>query len=385
MMIEMSDAKHVGLRSGGAGASSSTTWTEQTEGEGTDEENKDDFYDLSLLTNDEKLGLIKMAYSLTQYGDGINWDLQRDNFIETVLEGKSNSQQSKPSQGSADLDSNNYDDEYDGNLDDTLDGQVLLNDDDDTTADDDAYNGQMDDTLDGETTNNMIAGNKDAYHGMLDDTLGGRIMVTSADDGLTKENYIMDGKNDNETPVLVGDIIEKQTSRRRLQETNNIDGDVFDGYEYSKGACPNVGSLGVPCAPDNIASLCNKYDRTNGSFRACIDACKPAFCCIHDAPRQLNTFAPNCNTDENCDQYNYCYIAWWKLHDTVGPALFLRVEQDDEFYDIDAEEIEQDNAGDTFFTQVLLHHFDDIDAVIEDGTVDNEFKADRIFLDEDYW
>jgi hypothetical protein len=69
----------------------------------------------------------------------------------------------------------------------------------------------------------------------------------------------------------------------------------------------------------------------------------------------------------------------------VGPAQFLRVEQDDEWYDIDAEEIQSDSTGDAFFTQVLLHHFDDINQVIEDGTVDNEFNADRIFLDEDYW
>ena len=171
---------------------------------------------------------------------------------------------------------------------------------------------------------------------------------------------------------------------RRLQ-TNTIDSAVFDAYEYSKGSCPDAGQLGVPCAPDNLSSLCNKYDRTTGSFRECLNACKPAFCCIHDAPPDLNFLAPNCNADSNCAQYNYCYIAWWKLHDTIGPALFLRVEQDDDFYDIDAEEIQEDSTGDQFFTQVLLHHFDDINQVIVDGTVDNEFNADRIFLDEEYW
>ena len=36
-------------------------------------------------------------------------------------------------------------------------------------------------------------------------------------------------------------------------------------------------------------------------------------------------------------------------------------------------------------TGVLLHHFDEIAQVIEDGTVDNEFNADRVFLDPDYW
>lgn len=170
---------------------------------------------------------------------------------------------------------------------------------------------------------------------------------------------------------------------RRLQ-TNTIDGNVFENYEYDKGNCPNAGSTGVPCAPDNLSSLCNKYDRQDGSFRSCLEACSRAFCCIHDAP-QINFLAPNCNTDENCAQYNYCYIAWWKLHDTVGPALFLRIDQDDDFFDVDADEIESDSTGDALFTQVLLHHFDDINDVIADGTVDNEFNADRIFLDEDYW
>ena len=168
--------------------------------------------------------------------------------------------------------------------------------------------------------------------------------------------------------------------------TNEGDGDVFDGYEYAKGSnCDTAGDGAVPCAPDNLQSLCNKYDRTSGSFRACLNACKPAFCCIHDAPADANYLAPNCNDDPNCPAYSYCYIAWWKLHDTVGPALFLRVEQDDEFYDVDATEFEGDATGDSFFTQVLLHHFDDIDEVIADGTIDNEFNADTIFLDEEYW
>jgi len=202
-------------------------------------------------------------------------------------------------------------------------------------------------------------GNDDAYNGNIDDTLDSNTEASHMD------------------PVLI-------SNRRRLQK-NNYDKDVFGGYEYDKGNCPNAGSLGVPCAPNNIARLCNKYDRNNGSLKACIDACSPAFCCIHDAPRQANFLAPNCNTDENCAQYNYCYIAWWKLHDTVGPGLFLRVEQDDEFFDIPAEEIEGNAEDDPFLTQVLLHHFDDIAQIIEDGTVGNEFNADRIFLDPDYW
>ena len=34
---------------------------------------------------------------------------------------------------------------------------------------------------------------------------------------------------------------------------------------------------------------------------------------------------------------------------------------------------------------MILHHFDDLSKVIEDGTINQEFNADRIFLDEEYW
>ena len=79
------------------------------------------------------------------------------------------------------------------------------------------------------------------------------------------------------------------TANRALQaDDDNFDGDVFDQYEYSKGNCPNAGSLGVPCAPKNLPLVCNKYNRKEGSFRKCLDECKPAFCCVHNAPRDLN-------------------------------------------------------------------------------------------------
>ena len=222
---------------------------------------------------------------------------------------------------------------------------------------------------------------------------------------------------------------------------NKVDGDVFDGYEYKKGSnCQqSADSGGVPCAPTNLQELCNKYDRSNGSFRECLNACKPAFCkyrlllflllhnciygclfyvfthmhsnqhsfvprpihlscklligCIHDADPQLNYLAPSCNTDANCPAYAYCYIVWWKLHDTVGPGLFLRVEQDDEFFDVASAEFtegtesisEMQEEVDPFLSQLLLHHFDDIDKVIADGRVGDKFDADTIFMNETYW
>ncbi|KAL9190042.1 hypothetical protein ACHAXT_007253 [Thalassiosira profunda] len=295
----------------------------------------DGFYDLALMSEGEKLDLIKQAYALARNGDSVDWE----GHILTAAVGGN-------------------DDAYDGEVDDTLSGDIVVD-----------ANGRVIDDGEGaleasdETPNQKHSSNDDDQDSDWDDTLD---WETRADPPQLQMQS---------QPPL-------QTSHRRLAQ---FDGDVFNGYNYNKGRCPNAGSLGVPCAPPNLAVLCNKYDRTNGSFRACLDACKPAFCCIHDAPREENYLAPNCNSDENCAQYNYCYIAWWKLHDTVGPALFLRVEQDDEFYDVDAEDIESDSTGDEFFTGVLLHHFDDIDEVIADGTENNEFNADRIFLDEEYW
>ena len=78
--------------------------------------------------------------------------------------------------------------------------------------------------------------------------------------------------------------------------------------------------------------------------------------------------APNCNTDENCSQYNWCYIAWWKLRDTIGPALLLRPEQNDDFFDIPNEDISEDVTNDPFWQPFFLSPFGDIDKVIEDGT-----------------
>ncbi|KAL7480808.1 hypothetical protein ACHAW6_006469 [Cyclotella cf. meneghiniana] len=266
--------------------------------------NRSSFYDLSPLTQEEKLRMIQTAISVTKLGDSIDWDEQRYKFRDAVFrdfgggQTRTESSREEPSRDQASGDE-------------------------------------------------AVAASK-----------------KERDDKIIKPH--------------------KSTSRH-LQSSSKIDGDVFDQYEYDSGACPDAGSLGVPCAPENLAQLCNKYDRDEGSFRECFQACGPAFCCIHDADRELNYLAPNCNTDENCAGYNWCYIAWWKMHDTIGPALFLRLEQDDDFYDIAADEIEGDVTNDPVYTQILLHHFDDIDVIIEDGTVDNEFNADRIFLDPEYW
>ncbi len=353
-----------------------------------------------------------MVYSVTKLGDTIDWNQQRTNFIKSVA---GNRHRHRGQKISVRIINNGNDDAYDGGIDDTLHdasvsstsaenadahdgGGMDIKDTETTTAgNDDAYSGGIDDTL-GITSvpiSSFATGNDDAYVGKMDDTLDGHEVALSA---TSQTNTTESGGEDDEgseTPIsnrhanvegqIVKPYLRYDRHRHRRLQGNDIDGDVFDGYEYDQGACPNAGSLDVPCAPLNLSSICNKYDSVSGSFKECLEACKPAFCCIHDAPRETNYLSPNCNTDENCPQYSYCYIVWWKLHDTVGPALFMRVDQDDKFYDGAEDVINTDIAEDPFMTQVLLHHFDDIDRVIEDGTVDNEFDADRIFLDEEYW
>jgi len=290
----------------------------------TTSDDQKQFYDLQTMSDEEKVNLVNIAYSLYDNNDNINWDKLKMNYIDTVY-----------SSGSVDM---------------TVESESSSEKMEEMGEDDDEFYNE-------EIGTNQIELNKDT----------------------SLKTHVATMEDNNQVYL--------QPSRRQRRRLSSLDGEVFGGYQYSKGNCPNPGSEGVPCAPPNVDQLCNKYDRVNGSLKACINACKPAFCCIHDSPGQssipqLASSVKNCNTDENCPAYNYCYIAWWKLHDTVGPANFLRLEQDDDFYDIDADEVQEDSTGDQFFTQVLLHHFDDLNAVVQDGTVGNEFDAERIFVDQ---
>ena len=112
--------------------------------------------------------------------------------------------------------------------------------------------------------------------------------------------------------------------------------------------------------------------------------------CSADAPPASYTLAPSCYQDVNCAQYGYCYIVWWKLHDTVGPATSLRVEQNDDFFDITATEIDEDPNNADFYIEMLFHHFDNSTAIVELGTVQVNstlavFSSDVIFLNSTYW
>jgi hypothetical protein len=109
-----------------------------------------------------------------------------------------------------------------------------------------------------------------------------------------------------------------------------------------------------------------------------------------DAPPESNEVAPNCNKDVNCAQYGICYIAWWKLHDTVGPATQLRLEQNDDFFDVKASEIAEDQTNSQFYREMLFHHFDNSSEIIRLGTVQVNatlavFTSDLIFLNSSFW
>lgn len=177
---------------------------------------------------------------------------------------------------------------------------------------------------------------------------------------------------------------EQQPIAASRSYTSHDSHNPFKDFTYGLGNCPNNGSQGVPCSPDGLKEMCDKYDRANGSFRSCYEACQPAFCCAHDAKN--NYLAEPCQTDENCAQYSWCYIAWWKLHDTIGPASYLLIEQNDDWFDITDEEIEGDKTGSTFWNQILLHHFDNIQDIIDyEESVNGVFNTKNVFDNPEYW
>ena len=163
----------------------------------------------------------------------------------------------------------------------------------------------------------------------------------------------------------------------------NVGGVVIPAYKYDRGNCPKKGSTGLPCAPNNLAQLCSKYDSNNrGRFRACLKACEPSFCCIHDAPEETNSIAPTCIEDENCPQYAPCYIVWWKIHDTIGPAAYLRLSQNDDFFDVD--KLQDVTTDRNFYAQWAYHHWDNIDDLL-DNILDDADGLQNLFANPSIW
>ena len=84
----------------------------------------------------------------------------------------------------------------------------------------------------------------------------------------------------NETTGNSKDMI---NSTSRQGDDAAFNGKPIPVYTPSSGNCPgpgNVAATPIPCAPTNLNNICSKYDDA-GSFKACFEACKPSFCCIH--------------------------------------------------------------------------------------------------------
>lgn len=144
--------------------------------------------------------------------------------------------------------------------------------------------------------------------------------------------------------------------------------------------CNDPSATDVPCPPRNISQICDKYN--NGNFEDCFQTCKPSVCCTHDSKRALTRSCAE--TAPNCENWIPCYIVWWKLSDTVGPAPFLRLVQEDDFFNVDVnyikEEInfadENNNVADILFYDQWFNRFIDDD--------ENDLD-DRMFEKEDLW
>lgn len=117
----------------------------------------------------------------------------------------------------------------------------------------------------------------------------------------------------------------------------------------------------LECPPEDLPQKCDRYN--GGTMEDCYERCTVSFCCIHDSKSQFQS--PSCSRQLNCKNWAPCYIVWWKLHDTIGPENFVRVAQNEPFYNINLQTILDDNTVDNgadvtpFYRQWFFHHFDD--------------------------
>ena len=110
-------------------------------------------------------------------------------------------------------------------------------------------------------------------------------------------------------------------SSSNMTSANNTFGNE-KSLRISKRNCPDPSSnLLIECPDPMINEYCDMYNPLQ-NFNKCFNICKPAFCCIHDS--KSLTVSPSCSKAPNCRAYSPCYVIWWRLHDTVGPATFFR-------------------------------------------------------------
>jgi len=132
----------------------------------------------------------------------------------------------------------------------------------------------------------------------------------------------------------------------------------------------------LECPPADLPQACDRYN--GGTMEECYQRCKVSFCCIHDS--KSVDLAPSCSKELNCKNWHPCYIVWWKLHDTIGPESFVRLAQNESFYNIDFQYVLNDMTLDggegviPFYGQWFFHHFDD-----------DDYKPDSFVEDPDNW
>ena len=185
-----------------------------------------------------------------------------------------------------------------------------------------------------------------------------------SDKGTTKKPSA--GEVTTETPSD-GGTTETPSAGDVITETPSVGaGSVSLAPSYTPGTrCFPSDSDIVPCPDPQLAAICDKYNPI-ALFSKCYADCVDAFCCIHDSAA---TRSPSCSKDVNCQFFKPCYIVWFKLHDTIGPAPFLRLKQNEAFYDInddDFQKVIQDNTA--FYNQFLGHHFLTDDLPLTDAT-----------------
>jgi hypothetical protein len=171
--------------------------------------------------------------------------------------------------------------------------------------------------------------------------------------------------------------------------------------------CTNPTSASLPCPDESLPQICDKYN--NGNLEECFELCKKSvssriysflsiysfsfllnntkmpflsrsqFCCTHDS--DASTKGKSCADEDNCKNYIPCYIVWWKLSDTVGPATFFRLPGSRnflDFFNVDVDfikaELNIDPAISNFRSDYQFHYTnDDVDL------------DDKVFALEDNW
>jgi len=178
---------------------------------------------------------------------------------------------------------------------------------------------------------------------------------------------------DNEVKQRSGTIIDRQHNTPVVDTTQrNVQEYTHDNPFSLNCTDPNAN---LECPPEDLPQVCDRYN--GGTIEECYQRCKISFCCIHDSKSVV--LAPSCSKELNCKNWHPCYIVWWKLHDTIGPESFVRLAQNESFYNIDFSYVQNDfttDEGDVipFYGQWFFHHFDD-----------DNYKPDTFVEDPDNW